>query len=91
MKIIDKILSDRNNGELKRGSVKGIQRKKKKQPKLKHKTLRHLDFKGPLWLQQSVWGPGPQLFQPDSMETSPSGVLMEEFESPEQQEAAEGY
>ena len=30
MKIIDKILSDRNNGELKRGSVKGIQSKKKK-------------------------------------------------------------
>ena len=29
MKIIDKILSDRDDGELKRGSVKGIQRKKK--------------------------------------------------------------
>lgn len=47
MGIIDKILSDGDYGELKRGSVKGIQGKKKKQPKLKHKTCRHLDFKEP--------------------------------------------
>lgn len=66
-------------------------REKKKQPKLKHKTCRHLDFKEPFWLQQRVRGPGPQLFQPDAMETSPSEVLMEEFESPGQQETSEGY
>ena len=90
MRITEKIPSDGDYGELKRGSVKGIQGKKKSNQNWNTKHLVTWILRN-LFDCSKVYGTQGHSSSRQTPWRPPSEGLMEEFESPGQQEAAEGY